>query len=692
MPRSLLLLSSLCILAVAACGNDACPSGEVLNSIGQCVPADEPGRCADFDPLKQVYWGDTHAHTELSFDANMQGTRTTQDDAYAFARGEAIPLQPYDENDAPTRMAQIDRPLDFVMLSDHAEFLGTLVVCNDPESPGYERRQCVDYRAAQEFDADPREVIFIFVEINGLLTFEPEDVRYPGLCGPDAAICIDAGMNVWSDIVDKAEAAYDRTDSCEFTTFPGYEWSGVPLGKNMHRNVMFKNGNVTQQPYGYFDEPYPKGLWDRLEEECLNAGNGCDVLTVPHNTNLSDGIEFDAEIAYGAPFTSDYVEQRNLMEPLIEIYQHKGASECLPGEPASDEQCGFELLPYRNIAAQNQDSQAPPNPKSFLRYAYGEGMRYQRDLGTNPFAYGITAASDTHISAPGFVAEDDFKGHAGSGQPNRFLPPPAGFPDQEYLSPGGLTGVWAEENAREAIFSAFRNKEVFGTSGPRIVVRMFGGWDYPSSICDDEDLAAQGYARGVPMGGTLAAQPGTEAPMFVVSTKQDPMGAPLQRVQVVKGWLDGDEYQVRVYEVAGNPDNGASVDLDTCMPSGSGASDLCQLWQDPDFDPSEHAYYYARVIENPTCRWSTFQCSQADYDCNDWDYDSCQALEATGQSSYLCDCCDPSAGLNVDWCESVDCTNPEDLPEDEARCCVGRVQPVIQERAWSSPIWYQPPG
>ena len=323
--------------------------GELINSIGQCVPADEFGRCADFDPLKQVYWGDTHAHTELSFDANMQGTRTTQDDAYAFARGEAIPLQPYDENDAPTRMAQIDRPLDFVMLSDHAEFLGTLVVCNDPESPGYESRQCVDYRAAQEFDADPREVIFIFIEINGLLAFEPEDARYPELCGPDAELCLDAGMDVWRDIVDKAEANYDSTRCCEFTTFPGYEWSGVPLTRNMHRNVMFKNGNVTQQPYGYFDEPYPKGLWDRLEEECLNAGNGCDVLTIPHNTNLSDGIEFDGDIAYGAPFTSDYVEQRNLMEPVIEIYQHKGASECLPGEPASDEQCGFELLPYRNL-------------------------------------------------------------------------------------------------------------------------------------------------------------------------------------------------------------------------------------------------------------------------------------------------------------------------------------------------------
>ncbi|MGB5703660.1 MAG: DUF3604 domain-containing protein [Polyangiales bacterium] len=681
MPRCLLAaLTALALIATPGCSKDDSPF------------VDELGRCADFDPLKQVYWGDTHIHTDLSFDANMQGTRTTQDDAYAFARGEAIPLQPYQEDGTPTRMARIDRPLDFVMLSDHAEFLGTLKVCNDPDSPGYDARQCIDYRAAQEFEADPQEVIFTFVEINGLLTFPPEDASFPALCGPDAALCIDAGIDVWRDIVAKAEANYDTSDACEFTTFPGYEWSGVPLARNMHRNVMFKNGNVTQQAYGYFDEPYPEGLWDRLQDECLDAGSNCDVLTIPHNTNLSDGIEFDDTIAYGGPFTPEYVEQRSLMEPVIEIYQHKGASECLPGEPTTDEQCGFELLPYANIAAQNQDSKGPPNPKSFLRYAYGEGMKYERDLGANPFEYGITAASDTHISAPGFVAEDDFKGHAGSGQPNRYLPPPQGFPDQEYLSPGGLTAVWAEENARDAIFSAFRNKEVFGTSGPRMVARMFGGWEYPSTICGDADLAAQGYSGGVPMGGTLPAQTGSGGPQFVVLAKQDPMGAPLQRIQIIKGWLEGNDYQVEIYEVAGDPDNGASVNLDDCVPEGAGASDLCGVWQDENFDPTQRAYYYARVIENPTCRWSTYQCAVAGYDCNEWDYDECRTPAVEEIGNYTCDCCDPVSGLNVDWCDSVDCTEPENLPAKEARCCVPRVEPVIQERAWTSPIWYRPPA
>ncbi|NNE17275.1 MAG: DUF3604 domain-containing protein, partial [Myxococcales bacterium] len=408
------------------------------------------GRCADSDPLRQVFWGDTHIHTTLSLDANMQGTRTTPQDAYRFARGEAIALQPYDEDGTATRMAAIERPLDFVMLSDHAEFLGTLKVCNDPSSPAYDAQledddlvDCTDYRAAQQFDATPEFARNVFVRINGLLNLPPEDVTYPALCGPGSAYCLEAGMDVWSGIVDAAESAYDRTDSCGFTSFPGYEWTGQSDGRNLHRNVMFRNERVTDLPYSYFDVPYPEELWARLVAECLDADNGCDVLTIPHNSNLSDGLYFDDKMANGDPFTPEYAELRNAMEPVIEIYQHKGASECLPGAATADELCGFEVIPFSNLATTNLERITPPDPKGFLRYAYGEGMRFEGSLGTNPFQYGITAATDTHTSTPGFVAEDDFKGHGGAGQPNRFLPPPPGFPDVEYLSPGGLTAVWA---------------------------------------------------------------------------------------------------------------------------------------------------------------------------------------------------------------------------------------------------------
>lgn len=682
MPRFFLGALALLVVAVAAigCGNEQSPS-----------TIDEFGRCDDFDSLRQVYWGDTHIHTELSFDANMQGTRTSQDDAYAFARGETIPLQPYAEDGSPTRMATIDRPLDFVMLSDHAEFMGTLKVCNDPEVPGYGAQQCVDYRAAQEFDADPQDVVFSFIEINGLLSFEPQDAHYPALCGPNDQYCLEAGVDVWNQVVQSAEAAYDRSSSCEFTTFPGYEWSGVPMGKNLHRNVMFKNETVTELPYNYFDEPYAEGLWERLREECTEAGTGCDVLTIPHNSNISEGIYFENKMANGEPFTEAYVEARNAMEPVIEIYQHKGSSECLPTSRFGDDLCEFEAVPYSNIATANQNRISPPDPRGFLREAYGEGMKHEASLGTNPFQYGITAATDTHISAPGFVAENDYKGHGGAGQPNRFLPPPQGFPDIEYFSPGGLTAVWAEENAREAIFSAFRRKETFGTSGPRIVVQMFGGWDYPSDLCDAEDLAERGYQGGVPMGGTLDPQPGSTGPMFVVSAKQDPEGVPLQRIQIVKGWLNGDEYQVEVIDVAGDENNGGAVDRDTCETQGESSADLCAVWQDPNFDPSERAYYYARVLENPTCRWTTYQCSQADYDCDQYDFDACKALNANGESNYTCDCCDPAIGLNTEVCEAVSCADPGALPELQERCC-HPVEPEIQERAWTSPVWYPPPN
>jgi len=683
MRHSLVPVLALFVFAgLVGCGSDS-PS---------TVVPDELGRCADFDALRQVYWGDTHIHTELSFDANMQGTRTSQADAYAFARGETIPLQPYTAEGTATRSAAIDRPLDFVMLSDHAEFLGTLKVCNDPAAPGYDATQCKEYREAMQFSATPQFVRDFFVKINGLLNFPPAEAEYPALCGPDSADCVAAGMDVWGGIVDAAEAAYDRSDSCSFTAFPGYEWSGNPDGRNLHRNVMFKNEKVIDLPYGYFDAPYAEGLWARLVAECIDASDDCDVLTIAHNSNLSDGLYFDDKMADGQPLTTEYVELRNAIEPVIEIYQHKGASECLPGAATADELCGFETLPFSNLATTNLERITPPDPNGFLRYAYGEGMKLEADLGTNPFQYGVTAATDTHISAPGFVAEDDFKGHGGAGQPNRFLPPPPGFPDVEYLSPGGLTAVWAEENARGAIFSALRRKETFGTSGPRMVVRMFGGWDYPNDLCDAQDLAAQGDAGGVPMGGTLAPQPASSAPTFVVSAMQDATSAPLQRIQIVKGWLDGEDYQVEVYDIAGDANNGASVDLDTCERQGEGFGDLCNVWQDPDFDPAQRAYYYARVLENPSCRWTTWQCSAAEYDCNDWDYAACAARKLKFlPSDYTCDCCDPAAGLNQDFCTAVDCSDPGLLTAAEERCCY-QVEPAIQERAWTSPIWYQPPS
>ena len=313
MPRlSALSLGFVLIFVSAGCGSDS------SNASGQ--------RCADFDPLRQAFWGDTHSHTNLSLDANLQGTRTSMEDAYAFARGAPIGLQPYEANGDPSRMAQIDRPLDFVMLSDHAEFLGTIRACIDESYATFDDPRCEEYRNALAFDADPVEVRTLFVELNAFTAAEPEDVRYPGLCGTDGEICIEAGKDVWAEIVAAAEAVYDRTNSCEFTSFVGYEWSAGPGARNLHRNVMFKDQNVTELPYSYFDEPYPDTLWSRLQTECIDGSAGCDVLTIPHNTNLSQGTYFENEMSNGEPFTAEYAAARNAFEPIIELYQHKVTS------------------------------------------------------------------------------------------------------------------------------------------------------------------------------------------------------------------------------------------------------------------------------------------------------------------------------------------------------------------------------
>ena len=627
------------------------------------------GRCASYNPLRDPFFGDTHVHTNLSLDANLNGTRPGPNEAYAFARdGVEIGLQPYDAEGNPSRSARLTRPIDFVMLSDHAEFLGTVSVCQDPSSEPYDHPDCVMFRD------DPNTA---FVRLNAGLVSPPQSASYPALCGEDGQACIEAGMDVWQSVQDSAEAAYDRTEACEFTSFIGYEWSAGPGSRNLHRNIIFRDENVPEAAIGYFDAPYVEQLWDGLYTRCMNAGTGCEAFSIPHNSNLAAGTFFEDERCNGEPFTAEYVAARNAIEPIIEVYQHKGASECLPGEPIPDELCGFEVLPFDNLAGANQEIFIAPKPTDFVRSAFGEGMKFEESLGANPFKHGMISATDTHIAAPGFVEEAEFKGHGGAGLSNRDIFPEA-FPDINYLSPGGLAGVWAEENSREALFAAMQRKETFATSGTRILPRFFGAWDLPDNLCDNPSFVEVGYGQGVPMGGQLFEAPAGAAPKFIVSARQDAQAAPLQRVQIIKGWLEDGEYRVEVHEVAGDPNNGASVDLSTCEPQGAGFSDLCEVWEDVNFDPTQRAYYYARIIENPSCRWTTHLCVESEYDCEN------------PTTEMDLDCCDPTAGLNVESCETVNCSNADSLPPADAQCCKPRVEPTIQERAWTSPIWYSP--
>ncbi len=627
----------------------AIPTLVACSSSEQAPPVEPPeGRCDEQDPLRVPLFGDTHIHTSLSLDANVRGTRLGPEDAYRYAKGETIGIQPYDQDGVAQRFIQRERPLDFVVVSDHAEWLGAIVACEDPTSPAYSHPDCVLLRE------DP----IAAYNTLGFLELQPQEtVAYPELCGADGSDCIEAGLEVWQDSQNAAEAANDSTSACAFTAFIGYEWTAGPGSKNLHRNIVFRNAIVPEQTVSFFDQGYIEGVWEKLREGCIDAGTGCDALTIPHNPNLSDGLFFDRTDRDGNPFDAAYAEERAFMEPLIEIYQHKGESECLPGETISDELCGFEKLPFANFAQETVGVFGDPKPQDFIRAALGEGMNLEATLGANPFKHGIVASTDTHISAPGHVTEKNYVGHGNfQGATATELPP--GLNDSPYRSPGGLAVVWAEENSREAIFRAMRRREAYGTSGPQLVVRFFGGWSYGSNLCDDPSFAERAYQGGVPMGGDLSPPPSaSSAPTFAVMAAQDPgttdnPGTALQRVQIIKGWLEEGTLRVSVFDVAGDPNNGATVDTTTCEsdPGAGGFASLCATWTDPEFDPTVPAYYYARVVENPTCRWSTYQCIAAE----------------------------------------VNCDVPDMIPDGFDACCDSMVPKTIQERAWTSPIWYTP--
>lgn len=601
--------------------------------------------CRDTDPVRRPYFGDLHVHTALSLDAATMGTANRPRDAYRFARGERIGIHPYHADGSPMRTVQLSRPLDFAAVTDHAELLGEVAICSTPGMPGYGSMLCRLYRGW------PRAAFF-------WMNLQANRATRHDFCGAGGRLCLEAARGPWQETLEAAEDAYDRSAECAFTTFAGYEWTGAAgSGNNFHRNVIFANDVVPDLPISFIDEPELVAFWHRLGAGCLDAGNGCDAVVIPHNSNLSGGQMFRTEREDGTPMPRSEALDSHRYEPLVEVMQHKGDSECKLGLGNADELCDFEKVSESSFSGLFMPLMAePPTARQFIRNVLREGLVQQQRLGVNPFYFGIVASSDSHLGTAGLVEESaDYPGHGGAGTPPG-EDVPVGLPDHIEFNPGGLAVLWAEQNTRSSLFAAMRRREVYGTSGPRIVVRFFGGWDLPDDLCGRPDLAATGYAHGVPMGGRLVATgPGRSPPIFAVSALADPgvgdsTGTPLQRVQIIKGWVDDDTSYERVYEVAGDPDNGARVDPDTCEAVGAGASSLCGVWRDPDFDPAHLAFYYARVIENPTCRWSQRLCLAAGVRCED--------------ASTIGD------GL-----------------ED---CCSDRHRPIIQERAWTSPIWYQP--
>ena len=606
--------------------------------------------CADFDVLRRPFFGDLHVHTTYSFDAVSGDVRTDPRDAYSFAQGTAIGLPPYDALGTALRGIQIDRPLDFAAVTDHSELFGEVQTCLTPGLPGYDSTECQSYR-----DAIPQTDQFASP---GIQTFavpylaSPTPARF-SFCGPGAADCLAQASLVWQDTQAAAEQFYDRTATCGFTTFVAYEWTGNTNVQNLHRNVIFRNTVVPALPITYVEQPNARLLWQALQAQCLDPANGCDVLAIPHNSNISNGMMFAPINPGGSPLTAPDAAFRARMEPVVEVTQHKGDSECRPGVLTTDELCGYEKWSGTRIGLPPVAGQTY-TPLLFVRNALKEGLVQEQLLGVNPFKLGMIGSTDTHNATPGAVREDQYQGALGTrdATPALMMAPNAGLGviGGSESNPGGLAVIWAEENSRDALFDALRRREVYATSGPRPIVRFFAG-DLADVACDGPDFVDRAYETGTPMGGEIGPVLGAASPRFAVLAFKDAggFGTPLQRIQIIKGWVDAAGVaQEQVFEVAGDPMNGATVDTATCATSGAGSDSLCAVWTDPQFDRTQRAFYYARVVENPVCRWSTRLCNAQGVDCSGT----------------------PPAGLE--------------------ECCNANLPKTIQERAWTSPVWYRP--
>jgi hypothetical protein len=561
---------------------------------------------------RQVYWGDTHLHTGLSVDAGLFGCRLGLEDAYRFARGEQV-------ISSIGQPAKLSRPLDWLVIADHSDAMGIVndLAAASPEVTRFEQgaRWSKGMRAGGQTAVETAlDLIFTFSQ---------------GKVDPELLGMYSPGSNIYASIWEKVvEAAEAYNEPGRFTTLIGFEWTSLVKGNNLHRNVIFRdNGDragqvvpyTTQEPIGSTD---PLELYKWMEN--YEAKTNGTVLALAHNGNLSNGIMFPVDAQYtGRKLDAFYVEQRAKWEPMYEITQIKGDGEAHPLLSPDDAFADYETWDAGNLdlseAKKNEMLQG-----EYGREALKNGLLLEERLGTNPYKFGIVGSTDSH-TALATAEEDNFFGkHTGSEpSPERMNHPFAetenGKFDGWQTVASGLAAVWAKENTREAIFDAMARKEVYGTTGPRMMVRFFGGWDYTPDDLNSRQPAFRGYEKGVPMGGDLSARKGDKAPTFMVYALRDPIGANLDRIQIVKGWLDGKgKTHEKVYDVAWSdnrkvdkneklPAVGNTVDIKNATWVNSiGAAELGTVWTDPDFDAKERAFYYARVIEIPTPRWIVY--------------------------------------------------------------------------------------
>ncbi len=608
------LLAATAALIVVGCGESIEPES--------VAPSENRTEAAvavthvTLNPERDAYFGDLHVHTRNSFDAFVFGTRRSPDDAYRFAQGEVI------SHDGGGRIQLAGPPLDFYAVTDHGEYMGVVPAMANPDHP---LSQTETARIAFGADAKASAATFVKLGISFITQSPIEDIYDT-----------DFIRATWQDTVATGDAHYRPG---EFTTFAAYEFTAMKVldaeaqgAANLHRNVIFEN-QAADMPYTTLDSGNPSDLWTWMEGE-REAGR--DSLAIPHNSNASNGWMFSLVDDNGEPIPSELLDQRRRNEPLVEITQVKGTSDTRPLISPEDPWAEFEHYPFL-VGSKLPSTDAEG---SYVRPSLGLGLAASASQGVNPFEFGVIGSSDTHVGAGSYVEETHWGKYPREGAdpmlrgsvPNG--PPGTTWENSEPIvsrdphvgsmasaySASGLAGVWAEANTREAIFAALKRRETFGTSGPRMKLRFFAG-NYSKDMLDASNLLTQAYAEGVPMGAHWQSE---QAPSMLVWATQDPLSQPLQRLQIIKVWRDTDgHHQEQIFDVACSDgstpgddyrcaDNGATVDPTSCeTDAGSGASEIKALWQDPLFQADQSAVYYVRALENPSCRWNTWDAVRA---------------------------------------------------------------------------------
>ncbi len=620
MRRPALSLVVAALLALGACQKKEAPVAAAAADAGTATTVAAPAAAAPAaNPLKNAYFGDLHLHTGYSMDAFAMSVRTTPEDSYRYAMGETVEYMGKPQK----RLA----PLDFLAVTDHAEYLGVVRDTIDPNGPFAKSEW---YTAMTS--SDPAVSAASFKKLIGSTIVNKP---LPEFSDPKVL------RSAW----EKYEAIAEKYNKPgQFTAFVGFEWTSAPEAQNLHRCVIFADkGPVI--PYTSFESQDPEDLWRYLEEQ---RKLGLEVIAVPHNGNASNGLMFSVRDMSGKPLTRDYAERRMANEPLAEIIQGKGQSDTSPELSPNDEFANFEMWTYLI----GTDIKAKSATGSYMRQAYGVGQELQEKVGVNPFKYGVEAGTDFHSGISSTEASDYPGSHGNQDNDPKTVigaTTSIGGEPPTTIGSGGLTGVWAEENTRKALFAAMKRKETFGTSGVRVKVRMFAGWDYPKDMTQKADWVKAAYDGGVPMGGDLPAHTGKGGPTFAVHALKDPNSGNLDRIQIVKIATKNGKSEEKVVDVVWSGDRkadpktgkvpavGNTVDVKTATYTNSiGATELVGEWTDPAFDPAASATYYARVLEIPTPRWSTY-----------W-----------------------AARLN--------------LPPNPT------VPATVQQRAWTSPVWYTP--